>query len=71
MAFVYQKLLHSEISEKHSKIKEFSFCKKLVKRKAFELTYDCLILYNLMSQPVIACIVCSLGPKGDILLPNM
>ena len=46
IAFVYQKLLHSEIRKKHSKIKEFSFCSYfVVKLQAFELTYDCLILY--------------------------
>ena len=53
IAFVYQKLLHSEISTKLSKIKEFSLFPNFVaKLKAFELTYDCLILYFLVVFPV-------------------
>ena len=53
IAFVYQKLLHGEISKKRSKIKEFSlFPNFVVKRKAFELTYDCLILYFPVVIPV-------------------
>ena len=44
IAFVYQKLLQGEISKKRSKIKKFSFFpNSVVKHKAFELTYDCLI----------------------------
>ena len=46
IAFVYQNLLHCKISKKCSKIEEFSFFPNfVVKRKAFELTCDCLILY--------------------------
>ena len=49
--FVYQKLLHCEISTKLSKIKEFSlFPNFVVKLKAFGLTYD--ILYFLVIFPV-------------------
>ena len=44
--FVYQKLLHDRISKGYSTIKEFYFFPNfVVKLKAFELTYDCLILY--------------------------
>ena len=46
IAFVYQKLLHGEISKKRSKIKEFSLIRNFaVNLKAFELVQDCLILY--------------------------
>ena len=46
ITFVYQKLSHFEISKKCSKIKEFSFVPNfMVKLKAFELTYDYLIVY--------------------------
>ena len=40
IVFVYQKLLHGEISKNGSKIKEFSlFPNFVVKLKAIELTY--------------------------------
>ena len=53
MACVYQKLLHVEISKKHSKIKECSFFPNfVVKLKAFELNYDYLIHYFPIVFPV-------------------
>ena len=53
IAFVYQQLLHCEISKKCSKIKEFSFFPSfVVKHEAFELTHDCLILYFPVVLPV-------------------